>query len=413
MRRTASVVIVVTLLCAACVEQASAGGIAEFLFGSKPRMVQWFAPSCDGDLTARDPVTLKEMTFDLEGNGNRVVFDPGIPVERGLILFGTVCPKTGPNETFKGVSRLDGNGKMLEVVEGPRPDSDQERWLTHMVARARDIRGTPQFRGFQTTRAPYFFAIDTGLLAYGAHSVEVFVWVGKRTGASVVLPFRVVPLVDEDTGESQPTEYEDSRLGRLYGVTGGPPPRPPAPPRPPSYNPPAEMPAPPPAMNFPPTEQGNNGWQYRTAVQTLSDAGERYDLEQYEARCAGRTFDLSAGWKFYESNRPDHQQHVMVVVYSSDGRLVPSLELSTLTNGRERATIRHWRRDGVFFVYWQNPEVIVSTVQISLNGTPVATIRFREGSESAVFVPIFMDEGGYTSIGEQRCSSKLEIEDDK
>lgn len=424
MRRTL-VSVVVVLLCVVCIEQAGAGGIGEFLFGSKPRMVQWFAPSCDGDLTARDPQTLREMTFDLEGNGNRVVFDPGIPVERGLILIGTICPKTGPNESFRGVSRLDGNGKTLEIVEGPRADSDQERWLTHMVARARDVRGTPQFRGFQTAKPPYFFAIDTGLLSYGAHSVEVFIWVGKRTGASVVLPFRVTPLVDEDTGESQPTEYEDTRLGTLSGVTG-----PPAPdlsratnvargtgrrardvggaqrrvertlPRQPSCEAP-----PPAAMNFPPRETQDDCTETRADARgaVLSDETERSAFERYQTSWAGRTFDLS-GYAMYQSIRRDRPQHVLVVIHDGAGRFV-SGQLSGQVDGCGGwVQIPQWK-SGVFCTVWSK-DYVASTLQLRLNGRDVATIRLR-GPESAAFIPILLDNDGGYSVGGQPCPLEI------
>ena len=188
--------------------QAEAGGILEFLFGSKPKMVQWFNPTADGDLHARNPFNLNEETFDLEGNGQRVVLDSGIPVERGLILVGTICPKTGPTESQRGIARLDGSGSMLEVVEGPKPSEDQEQWLNYMISRARYMRGSARFRGFQTAKPPYFFAVDSGLLMVGAHSVEFFVYTGKNQGASVVLPFRVVRPIDEDTGQVVASEFE-------------------------------------------------------------------------------------------------------------------------------------------------------------------------------------------------------------
>lgn len=200
---------VVVVLCVAILSPAQAGGVLEFLFGSRPRLVQWFAPAADGDLHARNPFTLQEETFDLQGNGQRVVFNAGIPVERGLILVGTICPKTGPVESRRGVSRLDGNGSALEVVDGPKASADQEKWLEYMISRARYLRGSEKrFRGFQTTKPPYFFAIDTGLLMVGAHSVEVFVYTGEGKGASVVLPFRVVRGIDEDKMAAVPTLYE-------------------------------------------------------------------------------------------------------------------------------------------------------------------------------------------------------------
>jgi len=199
---------VVVVLCLAVLSPAQAGGIIEFLFGTRPRLVQWFAPAADGDLHARNPFTLQEETFDLQGNGQRAVFNAGIPVERGLVLVGTVCPKTGPIESRRAVSRLDGSGTALEVIDGPRASADQEKWLEYMVTRARYLHGSHRFRGFQTTKPPYFFAIDTGLLMVGAHSVEVFVYTGEGKGASVVLPFRVVRQIDEDTAATVPTLYE-------------------------------------------------------------------------------------------------------------------------------------------------------------------------------------------------------------
>jgi len=205
-----SIVVSVLLLCVAfTASQAEAGGILEFLFGSRPKMVQWFSPAADGDLHARNPFDLAEETFDLNGDGCRVVLDSGIPVERGLVLVGTVCPKTGPNPVGRWTARVDGSEEMLEVVEGPKPSDDQEQWLNYMVSRARYMRGSgARFRGFRTKTAPFYFAVDAGLLMMGAHSVEVFLWTGKREGAGVVLPFRVVRPVDEDTGQQVASEYE-------------------------------------------------------------------------------------------------------------------------------------------------------------------------------------------------------------
>ena len=248
MKYRSAVVAVLLVLCLLITSQAGAGGILEFLFGSKPRIVQWFAPSADGDLHARNPFTLGEETFDLEGNGTRVVLDSGIPVERGLVLVGTVGPKTGPSTVPRWTARVDGSDQLLEVVDGPRPSDDQEQWLSYMVSRARYMRGSgARFRGFRTKTAPFYFAVDSGLLLQGAHSVEVFLWTGRNQGASVVLPFRIVRPVDESTGKPVPSEYEASSQ-QTYTM-------PPAGASWPTTPPSATWPPPPPPASMP------SGWQ--------------------------------------------------------------------------------------------------------------------------------------------------------
>jgi hypothetical protein len=206
--------IAVLLVVLAClmgsVQQASAGGLLEFLFGSAPKIVQFFSPTVAGALSARDPRTLDEVTFDLDGTGNRVVLDSGIPVEKGLVLIGIIAPSTGDREVGEVKFRLDGDPKALEVISGPKPGEDQERWLRFVVSRARYMYGRDrEFRGFQTNTAPYVFVVDTSLMLCTAHSVDIFVRQAGRggLGASTLLPFRVVQLSDED-GRPVESEYQ-------------------------------------------------------------------------------------------------------------------------------------------------------------------------------------------------------------
>lgn len=211
------VLLLVVLACLlGSVQQASAGGLLEFLFGSAPKIVQFFSPTVSGALSARDPRSLDEVTFDLDGSGNRVVLDSGIPVEKGLVLIGIIAPSTGDREVGEVKFRLDGDPKALEVISGPKPGEDQERWLRFVVSRARYMYGRDrEFRGFQTNTAPYVFVVDTSLMLSTAHSVDIFVRQAGRggLGASTLLPFRVVQLSDE---EGRPVESEYQQPLRAY-----------------------------------------------------------------------------------------------------------------------------------------------------------------------------------------------------
>lgn len=201
---------------------AAAGGLLGWLIGEKPSLLRFPTEECDADINLRHPDTLNEMTFDLAGDGQRVVWSDNISVERGLLAVGMVCPKAGYEHATHGVARLDGSETLLRTVDGPRPDDDQELWLRHVVEEARYDRQTKGFRGFQTRTPPFFFVLDTSLLMIGPHSVEFRFWTGKHSGAGVVLTFRIVRPIDEDTGETVLSEYESPTAWQGSGGPQGP-----------------------------------------------------------------------------------------------------------------------------------------------------------------------------------------------
>jgi len=186
------------------------GDAVEWLFGSHPRVVQFFTPVVSGALSARDPRDVThEVTFDIDGTGNRVVIDSGIPVVRGLVLVGILAPSTGDRPVGVERVRVDGDQNYLKIVPPPPPGYDQEEWL-HDTYRDEVRHSNGCFRGFRTDKPPYLFVLDTSTLLCLAHSVDIYIEAGK--GASALLPFRVVQPTDE-YGRPVPSEYQRQTLG--------------------------------------------------------------------------------------------------------------------------------------------------------------------------------------------------------
>jgi hypothetical protein len=204
MRKLTSLLMVVLTLVLVAGLPAHAGGILEFLFGSKPKMVQYFSPAVSGSLTARDAGDFHELTFDLDGTGNRVVLNAGIPVESGTLLVGNALPATGDREVKEMRVRLDGDPRAFAVVPPPASTENQEEWLEATVRYAKYLsrRQKATFAGVVTSGLPCFFVVDTSRLMRSAHAIEVFVRQDGKNGlgAATTLPFRVVDVVDEETG---------------------------------------------------------------------------------------------------------------------------------------------------------------------------------------------------------------------
>lgn len=208
------VVLVVLACLLGSVQQAS----ADFLFGSKARLEQTMLPSIGVDVSVRDPVSLYEVTYDLNGMGNRVVQEPRIPVEAGLVVVGFTAPSTGDRKVQEVRFRLDGEERSFDTVPGPRPGEDQERWLRSAVRTARNLyrkdeRDVFSFKPFRTNTSPFMFVIDSTLLACGPHSVDIYLLQdgGDGLGASAIIPFRIIQPVDEN-GQPVVGEYQQKRL---------------------------------------------------------------------------------------------------------------------------------------------------------------------------------------------------------
>jgi hypothetical protein len=210
-RKTLVVVVLVCLL--GSVQQAP----ADFLFGSKARLEQTMLPSIGVDVSVRDPVSLYEVTYDLNGMGNRVVQEPRIPVEAGLVVVGFTAPSTGDRKVQEVRFRLDGDERAFDSIPGPRPGENQERWLRSAIRTARNLyrheRDVFSFKPFRTNTSPFMFVVDSTLLACGPHSVDIYLLQdgGDGKGASAIIPFRIVQPVDEN-GQPVLGEYQRKRL---------------------------------------------------------------------------------------------------------------------------------------------------------------------------------------------------------
>jgi len=203
-------------------QQAMAGGVVEFLFGSKLKTVQLFSTEVYGAISARDPRDLHEVTFDLDGSGRRVTLDSGIPVEKGLVLVGVVATSTANREAKRVVCRLDSDPRAFDIIPGPTTGRDQETWLANAVSQARYKRGDgTAFKPFQTATPPHIFVLDSSVLLNSAHSVEIYVETGGM-GASTLIPFRVVQLADE-TGQPVQSEYQKPLPAGAYSGGAVPP----------------------------------------------------------------------------------------------------------------------------------------------------------------------------------------------
>lgn len=207
------VVLVVLVCLLGSVQQAP----ADLLFGSKPRLDQTMIPSIGVDVSVRDPVSLYEVTYDLNGMGNRVVQEPRIPVEVGLVVVGFTAPSTGDRKVQEVRFRLDGEERAFDTIPGPRPGENQERWLRSAIRNARNLYGQEDdvfsFKAFRTNTSPFMFVVDSPLLACGPHSVDIYLLQdgGDGKGASAIIPFRIVQPVDEN-GQPVLGEYQRKRL---------------------------------------------------------------------------------------------------------------------------------------------------------------------------------------------------------
>ncbi len=218
-----AVVVLLAVVTTFVPQQAMAGGVFELVFGSKSKTVQAFAPGVIGAFSARDPRDLHEVSFDLDGSGRRVVLDTGIPVEKGLVLVGILAASTAARNAQKAVLRLDLDPKAFDVVPGPRSGEDQEAWLAYAVtcARYKVGAGGRAFKPFQTASPPFVFVVDSSTLLNSAHSIDIYLECGG-TGASFLLPFRVVQLADE-TGQPIQSEYQKPLPAGAYSGGAVPP----------------------------------------------------------------------------------------------------------------------------------------------------------------------------------------------
>lgn len=198
MKKSLILVVLVAILCVGVVP-AKAGGILEWLFGSRPKVVQYFSPAVAGSLMAYDRY-LNEITFDLNGDGNRIVLAAGIPVEKDTLLVGMALPATGDRRVKSIEFRLDGDWEALQVIPIERGEN-QKSWLRRAMRAMK-----PGFYGVSSGKAPFIFCIETSLLLNSAHAIEVFVRQDGKNGqgAATTLPFRIVEAVDEETGEVAP-----------------------------------------------------------------------------------------------------------------------------------------------------------------------------------------------------------------
>lgn len=210
-----SLIVLVVLICLLGVAPQA---LADLLFGSKARLEQTMLPAVAPAISVRDPVSLYEVTYDLDGAGNRVVQDTEIPVEAGLVVVGFTAPSTGDRKVQEVRFRLDGEERAFDTIPGPRPGEDQERWLRSAIRTARNLyrqdeRDVFSFKPFRTNTSPFMFVVDSALLACGPHSVDIYLLQdgGDGKGASAIIPFRVVQSVD---GNGQPVlgEYQQKRL---------------------------------------------------------------------------------------------------------------------------------------------------------------------------------------------------------
>ncbi len=263
------VVLVVLACLLGSVQQAPAAGILEgicsFLFGSQPKVVQFFSPFVEGELSARDPASLSEVTFPLpDGSGGRTHLVEGLPTPRGVILMGKLAIATGgrevdaqiwadadPQGMIKVPNLRDGHwvNEAREIVSSiPRELTGHAMGLPWYRAAASLSRGewsesaaalvalrSYQCRqeaarqtilrggkvehfavGFVTESAPFVFALETTRMMDQGGSVSIQVRQKGRGGleGSARLDYRVVQTTDLE-GRPVVSEYQQTAAETL------------------------------------------------------------------------------------------------------------------------------------------------------------------------------------------------------